>query len=415
EDEDDGPGDRTSTGDREAAGDSGQPGPRLHLPRMRHTSRMVRGAPHRPLGRRRQNRRQQPHVGLLCTPPLDRQIRLVLPNARGRSTGLGASGIDRPSQGTGAACPIHRSRVRGDALRLSCDPLRLGPARACQEWTCLAGCCLGMKLSILDLVPVRTGQTTADSFAASKQIIDKADKLGFTRYWVAEHHNMPSIASTMPGPELMHLGQVTERIRLGSGGVMLPNHAPLAVAELFALLAAVYGDRIDLGIGRAPGTDPITSAAMRGHLGEGRMVDREGRAVDPVEQFPQHVIDTLSLMTPEGLRIPLHGGREHVLKATPAAVPGTRPLPWLLGSSGYSARLAAELGMPYVFANHFASGATTGMKIYRDNFTPGAYGDQPRTFVTANVVVAPTAEEAQLRSEPFLLQMSRLRTGGPME
>ena len=272
-----------------------------------------------------------------------------------------------------------------------------------------------MKLSILDLVPVRTGQTTAHSFAASKQIIDTADKLGFTRYWVAEHHNMPSIASTMPGPELMHLGQGTQQIRLGSGGVMLPNHAPLAVAELFALLSAVYGDRIDLGIGRAPGTDPITSAAMRGHLGEGRMVDREGRAIDPVEQFPQHVIDTLSLMQPEGLRVPLHGGREHVLKATPAAAPGTQPLPWLLGSSGYSARLAAELGMPYVFANHFASGATTGMKIYRDNFTPGAYGDEPRTFVTANLVVAPTEEEAQLRSEPFMLQMSRMRTGGPME
>ncbi|WP_167199230.1 LLM class flavin-dependent oxidoreductase [Brevibacterium pigmentatum] len=272
-----------------------------------------------------------------------------------------------------------------------------------------------MKLSILDLVPVRTGQTTADSFAASKQIIDTADKLEFTRYWVAEHHNMPSIASTMPGPELMHLGQGTQQIRLGSGGVMLPNHAPLAVAELFALLSAVYGDRIDLGIGRAPGTDPITSAAMRGHLGEGRMVDREGRAIDPVEQFPQHVIDTLSLMQPEGLRVPLHGGREHVLKATPAAAPGTQPLPWLLGSSGYSARLAAELGMPYVFANHFASGATTGMKIYRDNFTPGAYGDEPKTFVTANLVVAPTEEEAQLRSEPFMLQMSRMRTGGPME
>src|SRR5699024_9398468 len=161
---------------------------------------------------------------------------------------------------------------------------------------------------------------------------------------------------------------------------MLPNHAPLAVAELFALLAAVYGDRIDLGIGRAPGTDPITSAAMRGHLGEGRMVDRDGRAIDPVEQFPQHVIDTHRLMTSEGLRITLHGERKQVLQAPPAPVPGTQPLPWLLWSSGYSARLAAEHGMPYVFANPFASGATTGMKIYRDNFTPGAYGDQPQTF-----------------------------------
>ena len=271
-----------------------------------------------------------------------------------------------------------------------------------------------MELSILDLVPVRVGQSTADSFAASHKLVQAADQLGYTRYWVAEHHNMPSIASTMPGAELMYLGQGTERIRLGSGGVMLPNHAPLAVAELFSLVSAVYGDRIDLGIGRAPGTDPVTSAAMRGHLGEGRIVDREGRTVDPIEQFPQHVIDTLSLMKPEGLRIPLRGGREHVLHATPAAVPGAQPLPWLLGSSGYSARLAAQLGMPYVFANHFAAGATTGMKIYRDNFTPGAYGDKPRTFVTVNAVVSPTDEEAQLRSEPFLLQMARLRTGGPM-
>ncbi|RBP65596.1 luciferase family oxidoreductase group 1 [Brevibacterium sanguinis] len=271
-----------------------------------------------------------------------------------------------------------------------------------------------MELSLLDLVPVRVGQSTADALASSHELVRAADRLGFTRYWVAEHHNMPSVASTMPGAELMYLGQGTERIRLGSGGVMLPNHAPLAVAELFALLSAVYGDRVDLGIGRAPGTDPITSAAMRGHLGEGRMVDREGKTIDPVEQFPQHVIDTLSLMTPEGVRIPLHGGREHVLRATPAPVPGTQPLPWLLGSSGYSARLAAELGMPYVFANHFAAGATTAMKIYRDNFSQGAYGAEPRTFVTANAVVASTDEEARLRSEPFLLQMARLRTGGQM-
>ncbi|WP_309131348.1 LLM class flavin-dependent oxidoreductase [Brevibacterium sp.] len=271
-----------------------------------------------------------------------------------------------------------------------------------------------MELSILDLVPVRIGQSTSDALASSHELVQAADRLGYTRYWVAEHHNMPSVASTMPGAELMFLGQGTQRIRLGSGGVMLPNHAPLAVAELFALLSAVYGNRIDLGIGRAPGTDPITSAAMRGHLGEGRMVDREGKTIDPVEQFPQHVIDTLSLMTPEGVRVPLHGGREHVLRATPAPVPGTQPLPWLLGSSGYSARLAAELGMPYVFANHFAAGATTAMKIYRDNFTPGAYGPEPRTFVTANAVVASSDEEAHLRSEPFLLQMARLRTGGKM-
>ena len=219
-------------------------------------------------------------------------------------------------------------------------------------------------LSILDLIPVRRGQTTGQALAASKELVETADRFGFHRYWVAEHHNMPAVASTSPALELMHLGQRTTRIRLGSGGVMLPNHAPLAVAEQFALLSAVYGDRIDLGIGRAPGTDPYTSAAMRGHLGEGRMVDLQGNPIDPVEQFPQHIMDILALLTPAGATFPVRTG-QHTLHASPRVDDPAHV--WLLGSSGYSAQLAAALGLPYVFANHFAGrGTAAAIQLYRE-------------------------------------------------
>ncbi|GAA4283149.1 LLM class flavin-dependent oxidoreductase [Brevibacterium daeguense] len=271
-----------------------------------------------------------------------------------------------------------------------------------------------LKLSVLDLVSVRQGQTTGQAMRASKAIVDTADRLGFTRYWVAEHHNMPSVASTEPGIELMYFGQGTERIRLGSGGVMLPNHAPLAIAEQFALLTAVYGDRIDLGIGRAPGTDPITSAAMRGHLGEGRMVDRSGNPIDPVEQFPQHVMDILALLRPEGAEVRLTGDRVHVLRPTPEL--DAVPQMWLLGSSGYSAQLAAALGLPYVFAHHFAGrGTEAALNLYRDSFTATEHGSTPRTFVTVNASVADTEEEARLLAEPYMYTMASLRVGTPME
>ncbi|GAA2012047.1 LLM class flavin-dependent oxidoreductase [Brevibacterium samyangense] len=275
-----------------------------------------------------------------------------------------------------------------------------------------------MKLSVLDLVSVRRGQTTGQALRASKSLVDTADRLGFTRYWVAEHHNMPSVASTEPGVELMYLGRDTQRIRLGSGGVMLPNHAPLAIAEQFALLSAVYGDRIDLGIGRAPGTDPITSAAMRGHLGDAHLVDRSGVRIDPVENFPQHVMDVLALLTPEGARVPLMNDREHVLHATPASEHAAQV--WLLGSSGYSAQLAAMLGLPYVFAHHFAgTGTESALNLYRNSFEPtehsarhgGTSLAESRTFLTMNAVVAPTEEEARLLAEPHIHSMAGLRIG----
>lgn len=270
-----------------------------------------------------------------------------------------------------------------------------------------------LKLSILDLIPVRGTQTTGEALQASHALATRADQLGFTRYWVAEHHNMPSVASTTPGVELMYLGRDTHTMRLGSGGVMLPNHAPLAIAEQFSLLSAVYGDRIDLGIGRAPGTDPITASAMRGHLGQAELVGPDGKKIDPVENFPQHVMDILALLSPEGARVPLFGGKEQPLRPTP--VPEAFAQLWLLGSSGYSAQLSAALGLPYVFANHFAGkGASAAMDLYRREFTATQYGDAPRSFMTANVVTAATAEEAWELAEPQLYTMSNLRVGAPL-
>lgn len=268
-------------------------------------------------------------------------------------------------------------------------------------------------LSVLDLIPVRQGQTTGQALAASRELVETADRFGYQRYWVAEHHNMPAVASTSPAIELMHLGQRTTRIRLGSGGVMLPNHAPLAVAEQFALLSAVFGDRIDLGIGRAPGTDPYTSAAMRGHLGEARLVDRQGNPVDPVEQFPQHIMDILALLSPAGATFPVRTGM-HTLHASPRLDEAAQV--WLLGSSGYSAQLAAALGLPYVFANHFAGrGTAAAMQLYRDSFEPAAHGEEPRTFVTVNAAVGATSQEAWDLVQPHIYQMGQLRLGLPLE
>ena len=151
-----------------------------------------------------------------------------------------------------------------------------------------------MRLSVLDLVPVRTDQSTSDALAASTHLAQTADRLGYTRYWVAEHHNMPAVAATSPPVLIAHLAAQTSQMRLGSGGVMLPNHAPLAVAEQFALLEAAHPGRIDLGIGRAPGSDPVTSIALRGAAGRD---DRD------IEKFPQYLDDVVALMSARGVRV----------------------------------------------------------------------------------------------------------------
>ena len=264
-----------------------------------------------------------------------------------------------------------------------------------------------MRLSVLDLVPVRTDQSTADAVAATTLLAQTADQLGYTRYWLAEHHNMPAVAATSPPVLIAHLAAHTSTMRLGSGGVMLPNHAPLAVAEQFALLEAAHPGRIDLGIGRAPGSDPVTSMALRGAAGRD---DRD------IEAFPSYLDDVVALMSSAGVRVPLPRDlmrENYILKATPAAV--TEPKLWLLGSSMYSAHLAAAKGLPYVFAHHFSGqGTDEALQTYRDEFRPSDLAPEPLTFLTVNAVVADTAAEAERLLLPNLQMMARLRTGQPL-
>ncbi|HEU5486916.1 MAG TPA: LLM class flavin-dependent oxidoreductase [Microlunatus sp.] len=254
------------------------------------------------------------------------------------------------------------------------------------------------RLSVLDLVPVRSDQTTADAVAASISLARTADELGFTRYWVAEHHNMPAVAATNPPVLIAVLAGATSRIRLGSGGVMLPNHTPLVIAEQFALLEAAYPDRIDLGVGRAPGSDPVTNHVLR-----------NGRRDEQVDSFPDDLTALSLMMQPEGVHLSL-GGRTYGLAATPAA--RTAPRVWLLGSSMYSADLAARLGLPYVFAHHFGGDQTlAALERYRAQFQPSPETPAPQTIAVVNAIVAETAEEAEALSLPQRRSMWRLRTG----
>ncbi|GAA2444118.1 LLM class flavin-dependent oxidoreductase [Agromyces soli] len=258
------------------------------------------------------------------------------------------------------------------------------------------------KLSVLDLIPVRDGQTSAEAVRASIGLARLADRAGYERYWFAEHHNMPSVASTTPPVLIAAAAASTERIRVGSGGVMLPNHAPLVVAEQFAALEALAPGRIDLGIGRAPGSDPVITQLLR----------ISGPTAD-VDRFPDHIADILALLSPDGATLRLTSGREYAIQATPAAT--EVPTLWLLGSSDYSAKLAAELGLPYVFANHFSGeGLERALELYRSGYRPSEAHPEPETFLTANVVVAPTAEEAAERALPQLRAMARLRLNRPM-
>ncbi|CAA9396118.1 MAG: Bacterial luciferase family protein [uncultured Nocardioidaceae bacterium] len=261
-----------------------------------------------------------------------------------------------------------------------------------------------LQLSVLDLVPVRDGQSTTQAVQASLALARVADRSGFRRYWVAEHHNMPAVAATNPPVLIAMIAGATERIRVGSGGVMLPNHAPLVVAEQFALLEAAYPGRIDLGLGRAPGSDPVTSWALR-HGGG-------GVEADAVNRFPEHVGNVIAMMDPAGVGLAL-SGRTHELRATPGA--RSRPPVWLLGSSDYSAQLAASMGLPYVFAHHFSgSGTREALDLYRSGFRPSDEADEPTTFLTANVCVATTDGEAERLARPQLLAMVALRTGGEL-
>ncbi|MCE4062247.1 LLM class flavin-dependent oxidoreductase [Pandoraea sputorum] len=229
-------------------------------------------------------------------------------------------------------------------------------------------------ISMLDLVPVRAGGTVAEALKQSTELAQHVERLGFTRFWLAEHHNMDGIASSATALLIGHIADKTSRIRVGSGGVMLPNHPPLVVAENFGTLAALYPGRIDLGLGRAPGADQATMRALRR--------DRLGNGDD----FPEQVAELRALLAPA------QPGQR--LVATPGA--GSDIPVWLLGSSLYSAQLAAHLGLPYAFASHFAPRFLfDAIRIYREMFRPSAVLDKPYVMVGAPVVAAPTDEEAK--------------------
>lgn len=258
---------------------------------------------------------------------------------------------------------------------------------------------LDLPVSVLDLGSVGRAASSASALAETTRLAQAADRLGYHRFWVAEHHNMPIVASTAPAVLIAHIAAVTDRIRVGSGGVMLPNHPPLVVAEQFAMLEALHPGRIDLGIGRAPGTDPATAAALR------RGVDALGH-----QEFPQHLIDLMGLLgdVREGSR--LHSK----FAATPRAT--TFPEILLLGSSGYGAQLAGLLGIPFVQAHHFDMGGTDeSLRLYRERFQPIGSLSEPHPIVTAGVVVAETEEEAHRLSLPGRLVRFWLRTGRRIE
>lgn len=229
-----------------------------------------------------------------------------------------------------------------------------------------------------------------------------ADDLGYTRYWVAEHHNVPSVAATSPAVLVAMIGAATSRLRIGSGGVMLPNHAPLAVAEQFALLEAVYPGRIDLGIGRAPGADPVTSMVLRGPVGRGEQ---------DVDVFPDHLDDVIALLSAAGVSVQLPDG-DYILKSTPHAL--TTPRVFVLGSSLYSARVAAAKGLPYVFGHHLFGEHTAGaLALYRSEFVPSKLTPEPVALLTVNTVVAETRSEATALLLPHLQLQAQSATGKP--
>jgi len=250
-----------------------------------------------------------------------------------------------------------------------------------------------LPLSVLDLSPVAVGTTSGQALDNTTKLARRTEELGYRRFWVAEHHNMPAIASSAPAVLIAHLASATSTIRVGSGGVMLPNHAPLVVAEQFGTLEALHPGRIDLGIGRAPGTDQLTALALRRTM--------EGLSA---EQFPQELMDLIGLFS--------GGDAPARITATPGL--GDMPAIWLLGSSGYSAQLAGLLGLPFSFAHHFSSANTLpALALYRENFRPSRWLERPYAMVAVNTICADTDERAEWLAGPAALSFLRLRTGMP--
>jgi luciferase family oxidoreductase group 1 len=230
------------------------------------------------------------------------------------------------------------------------------------------------KYSVLDLASVTQGHTPADSFKNSLDLAKKAEEFGYTRYWFAEHHNMANVASSATAILIGHIAGGTKTMRVGSGGIMLPNHAPLIVAEQFGTLASIYPGRIDLGLGRAPGTDQLTAHAIRGE--NFKAVHNFPRDIQKLQQFfsAENSHSNLRAIPGEGLDIPI----------------------WILGSSTDSAMVAAALGLPYAFASHFApTYFLDAIRLYRENFKPSAALSQPYVISCVNVVAADTDAEAE--------------------
>src|SRR5688572_773634 len=245
-------------------------------------------------------------------------------------------------------------------------------------------------LSVLDLAPITSGSDATTALRNSRELAQQAERLGYHRYWFAEHHNMPGIASSAPAVLIGHIADATSTIRVGSGGVMLPNHAPLVVAEQFGMLEALHPGRIDLGIGRAPGTDQKTARALR-----------RTEAGLSAENFPQELTELIKYF--EGTAD---------LNAVPAA--GNKPPIWLLGSSGYSAQAAGLLGLPFAFAHHFSAQNTLpALELYRRHFRPSEVLAEPYVMVCASVIVADTDEHARWIAGPGALSFVRLRQGRP--
>ncbi|MFI5862792.1 LLM class flavin-dependent oxidoreductase [Streptomyces sp. NPDC051546] len=257
-------------------------------------------------------------------------------------------------------------------------------------------------LSVLDLVTVGAGSTAGASLRTSVDIARLAESRGYHRHWVAEHHSMPGVASSSPAVILAHLAAHTSRIRLGSGGVMLPNHAPLAIAEQFGTLEALAPGRIDLGLGRAPGTDGQTAAALRG----------PGRRDEAVDEFPRQLAELIRFLDddfPDGHPY----ARVHAVPG-PVQGPAGRPPIWLLGSSGFSARLAGGLGLPFAYAHHFSpAGTLPALDLYRQSFRPSAVLDAPYAVIGVAALAADTAAEARAQVLTGALSMLRLRSGRP--
>ncbi len=260
-----------------------------------------------------------------------------------------------------------------------------------------SGVTLPVPLSVLDLCPVPTGVSTSDALRRTVDLARHAEEWGFRRYWVAEHHNMPGIASSAPAVLIGQVAAATSSMRVGSGGVMLPNHAPLVVAEQFGMLEALYPGRIDLGIGRAPGTDQVTALALR-------------RSVEALsaEDFPEQL---LALQNFFGGRFAA-GHPYSQIRAIPAE--GNQPAMWLLGSSGFSAQVAGLLGLPFAFAHHFSAANTEpALELYRRSFRPSALLAKPYCLIGVSVVCADDADEARRLHGSSRLSVLRLRTGRP--